>query len=233
MNLLEPTAAAALVVVVALLLWAVLLYRRAAPRVAAVDETLDTVQAWPPQAVRVMTLYERKAYEIVRRAMPGHVVLAQVPLSRFVSVPTRYPYAQWLQRAGRLGVDLLICDTSSRALAAIEVRTHDESARSAKRHQRLVEVLRAAGVTVHEWDEDNLPTVALARELLSPRAADVAETEEGEEDDHVSPSGQARIPVADIQEILEIGDGTDYGQFEPVPSGFFEDEDPRLSRHAA
>lgn len=231
MNLFEPTAAAALVVVVALLLWALLLHRRAAPRIAAADETLDTVQAWPPQAVRVMTLYERKAYEIVRRAMPGHVVLAQVPLSRFVSVPTRYPYAQWLQRAGRLGVDLLVCDMSSRALAAIEIRTHDESTRSAKRHQRLVEVLRAAGVTVHEWDEDNLPTVALARELLSPKAVGPAEAED--EATPVSPSGQARLPVADIQEILEIGDTTDYGQFEPVPSGFFEDEDPRLSRQAA
>jgi hypothetical protein len=198
------------------------------PRCGCADETLDTVQAWPPQAVRVMTLGERQAYEILRRALPGHVVLAQVPLSRFISVPTRFPYSQWLQRAGRLGVDLLVCDFSSRAVAAVEVRTTDESARSAKRHQRLVEVLRAAGVTVHEWNEDDLPSVTEAREFFFPKASTSAEEEVA-----VTRGGRALIPVAEIQEMLADGDTTDYGQLEPVPSGFFEDADPRLARQAA
>ena len=39
--------------------------------------------------------------------------------------------------------------------------------------------------------------------------------------------------IAEIQELLAEGDTTDYGQLEPVPSGFFEDEDPRLARRAA
>ena len=231
MNLLDPTAAAALLSAIALLMSALWLRRRhAAPRPdITTDESLDTVQAWPPQAVRVMTLGERQAFEVLRRALPGHVVLAQVPLSRFISVPTRFSYAQWLQRAGRLGVDLLVCDFSSRAVAAVEVRTADESARSAKRHQRLVEVLRAAGVTVHEWDEDNLPNVTQARALFQPKAAAAAE----EEVQAVTSGGRALIPVAEIQELLAEGDTTDYGQLEPVPSGFFEDEDPRLARRAA
>ncbi|MES2958763.1 MAG: DUF2726 domain-containing protein [Pseudomonadota bacterium] len=229
MNLLESTSALALFGAVALLLSAFWMRRRhAAPRVTMADESLDTVQAWPPQAVRVMTLGERQAYEILRRALPGHVVLAQVPLSRFISVPTRFPYSQWLQRAGRLGVDLLVCDFSSRAVAAVEVRTSDESARSAKRHQRLVEVLRAAGVTVHEWNEDDLPSVAEARDYFFPKASGAADEQVA-----VTPGGRALIPVAEIQELLADGDATDYGQLEPVPSGFFEDEDPRLSRRAA
>lgn len=230
MNLLEPTAAAALLVSVALLMAAFWLRRRhAAPRPVLADESLDTVQAWPPQAVRVMTLGERQAYEILRRALPGHVVLAQVPLSRFISVPTRFPYSQWLQRAGRLGVDLLVCDFSSRAVAAVEVRTADESARSAKRHQRLVEVLRAAGVTVHEWNEDELPSVFEARDLFIPKAAHAV----AEPAASVTPGGRTLLPVAEIQEVLAVGDTTDYGQLEPVPSGFFEDQDPRLAQRAA
>ncbi|HEY6086192.1 MAG TPA: DUF2726 domain-containing protein [Burkholderiaceae bacterium] len=228
MNLFESTSAVALFGAVVLLLSAFWLRRRyAAPQAVTPDEALDTVQAWPPQAVRVMTLGERQAFEILRRAMPGHVVLAQVPLSRFISVPTRFPYSQWLQRAGRLGVDLLVCDFSSRAVAAVEVRTADESARSAKRHQRLVEVLRAAGVTVHEWNEDDLPSVAEAREYFFPK------TSAADEQAAVTPGGRTLIPVAEIQELLADGDATDYGQLEPVPSGFFEDEDPRLTRRAA
>ena len=229
MNLLDPTAAAVLLVAIAVLLSVLWLRRRlATARPLLADESLDTVQAWPPQAVRVMTLGERQAYEILRRSLPGHVVLAQVPLSRFISVPTRFPYSQWLQRAGRLGVDLLVCDFSSRAVAAVEVRTSDESARSAKRHQRLVEVLRAAGVTVHEWNEDDLPSVAAARALFFPKASAAAADEVA-----VTPGGRAMIPVAEIQELLADGDTTDYGQLEPVPSAFFEDEDPRLARQAA
>ena len=131
------------------------------------------------------------------------------------------------QFRGRAG-DLLVCDFSSRAVAAVEVRTADESARSAKRHQRLVEVLRAAGVTVHEWNEDDLPSVAEAREMFFPKASAAAEEEVA-----VTAGGRALIPVAEIQELLADGDATDYGQLEPVPSGFFEDEDPRLSRRAA
>jgi hypothetical protein len=155
-------------------------------------------------------------------------VLSQVPLSRFISVPTRNPYQLWLQRAGRLAVDLLVCDYSSRAVAAVEVRTADESKRSARRHQRLVEVLRAAGVQVFEWDEDQLPDVVAARELFIPQR------EAKETPARVDAAGRRLLPVPEIAEVLADGDATDYGQLEPVPSAFYDDlEDPRSARQAA
>lgn len=232
MELLPPDTAAALLALVVLLATLWWRHRAAAPRPSSPGpDTFDTVLAWPPQAVRVMTLGERQAFEVLRRALPGHLVLAQVPLSRFVSVPTRNPYSLWLQRAGRLAVDLLVCDYSSRAIAAVEVRTAEESARAAKRHRRLAEVLAAAGVKVHEWNEDDIPSVADVRELFRSRHA----TEQSP--DKVDPStGRRLIPVAEIQEILAEGDTTDYGQLEPVPSGFYEDTEAhhlRAVRQAA
>jgi hypothetical protein len=230
MELLDPPILAAVLGALGLMLAGTFWRRRAQAVAPPRDESLDTVQAWPPQAVRVMTLGERQAFEILRRALPGHVVLAQVPLSRFISVPTRNPYQQWLQRAGRLAVDLLICDFSSRAVAAIEVRTAEESQRSAKRHQRLVDVLRAAGVTVYEWNEDDLPSIAEARDLFVPKG-DVKVSEPAP---HIDAGGRRLIPVAEIAEVLADGDATDYGQLEPVPSGFFEEaDDPRTARRAA
>jgi hypothetical protein len=175
-----------------------------------------------------MTLGERQAYEVLKRALPGHVILSQVPLSRFISVPTRNPYQLWLQRAGRLAVDLLVCDYSSRAVAAVEVRTAEESKRSAKRHQRLVQVLRAAGVQVLEWDEDALPDVVQAREVFiqKPAAKDAP--------DRIDAVGRRMLPVPEIAEVLADGDATDYGQLEPVPSAFYDEmEDPRAARRAA
>ncbi|HET9820536.1 MAG TPA: DUF2726 domain-containing protein [Burkholderiaceae bacterium] len=229
MNLMSPEIAAivsaSLLLALALLWWR---HRAAAPRAPEMPSQFDTVQAWPPQAVRVMTLGERQAFEILKRALPGHVVLAQVPLSRFISVPTRHPYNLWLQRAGRLAVDLLVCDYSSRAIAAVEVRTAEESARAAKRHHRLAEVLRAAGVVVHEWDEDNLPSIAEARDLFTAPRGGIATREAS-----VDATGRRLIPVAEIAEILAEGDATDYGQLEPVPSGFYEDGDLAQVRRAA
>lgn len=196
-----------------------MLERRRRPAAAHLpSEAMDTVEAWPPQAVRVMTLEERHAYEIVRRAMPKHLVLAQVPLARFISVPTKHSYAEWLQRAGRLNVDLLITDTSSRPVAAVEIHASDETPRSVKRHKRLAEVLQAAGIRVHIWREDALPTPEQAMRQL--RGDDIA----GYDDE--SDRQRGPIPVAEVKELLNAGDRVDYGHGrDPVASTFFDDLD--------
>jgi hypothetical protein len=54
---------------------------------------LDTVAAWPPEAARILNVTERQAFDLLKRALPGFMVLAQVPLSRFVRVPMRIPTA--------------------------------------------------------------------------------------------------------------------------------------------
>jgi hypothetical protein len=180
------------------------------------SDALDTIAAWPPQAVRVMTLAERQAYDVLRRAMPRCLVLAQVPLARFISVPTLNSYAAWLTRAGRLSADLLVVDNASRPVTAIQIRDGDETDRSAKRRQRLTDVLQAAGISVHVWDSDRLPTPEEALRLFHGDQTLV-------EDEAVERNGP--IPVAQVEELLALGDDRDYGQ-EPVASTFFDEFDP-------
>lgn len=205
---LASTVAVSLFAVAMILL---MLERRRRPSVDARPEALDTIDAWPPQAVRVLTLEERHAYEIVRRAMPKHLVLAQVPLARFISVPTQHSYAEWLQRAGRLSVDILITDSSSRPVAAVEIHAAEETPRSMKRHKRLTEVLQTAGIRVHVWKEDDLPSPEqAARQLRS--------------EENYDEQKPGVIPVADVQELLSDGDNRDY-RHDPVASSFFDDLD--------
>ena len=174
MEFLDPIASFALPATVLILLSLVFMRtrqrqadRRASPR----RETLDTVAAWPPEPVRVLSVAERQAHELLKRAMPGYLVLAQVPLARFIRVPTKRSYGEWLQRVGSLNADLLLCDSASRVLAVIDVRPAQESERSRKRHERMARVLRAAGIQVHEWREGQLPSVSHVRASLAALAA--------------------------------------------------------------
>jgi hypothetical protein len=215
-------AIAAALLAALLLAWWLLRRRRAtAPQRSHEAEVLDTVQDWPPQAVRVMTLPERLAYGTLRKALPRHLVLAQVPLSRFISVPSGRSYSQWLVRAGRLNVDLLVCDSSSRVVAAVEVRAADETARSTERHERLAKVLSAAGIKVFVWQATNLPSLAAVRELFNSKAENDAD---GAEASRFNESDRHFLPVPEIQEMLMEGDAFNYNMNnEPVPSGFFDD----------
>jgi hypothetical protein len=128
----------------------------------------DTLLAWTPTATRILTRPEREAYHIVRKALPEHMVLAQVPLARFLRVPTRNSYSEWLRRVGSLCADIVVCDESSQVVAVIELRlpTKQEKPRTVRRHLRMDRVLAAAGIPVHVWLEGVLPGPAVAREAI-------------------------------------------------------------------
>lgn len=133
-------------------------------------EALDTISAWEPTPTRVMTVQERLAYGVLTRALPEYVVLAQVPLSRFIKVPTRNSYAEWLSRVGQLCADFVVCDGTSQVIAVIDVRlpVGRASERNQKRHERIQKVLRTAGIPLHIWYENSLPSSEVARDSILP-----------------------------------------------------------------
>ena len=233
MEILSPIAAFALPATALLLLtllWMRVRQRRGDRRGAS-SEVLDTIAGWPPQAARVLTVSERQAYELLRRAMPGFLVLAQVPLSRFLRVPTRNPYLEWVQRVGLLSADLLLCDAGSKVLAVIDIRAPDETARASQRHERMARVLQAAGIRVLTWYEGELPTLAEARTLLSPLIGIAAPGMK----ENVSrpPLGASSGGASGLDQILAPGDRAHAAPAvvdEPVPSAFLEDFEPATSR---
>ncbi|MBN8490823.1 MAG: DUF2726 domain-containing protein [Burkholderiales bacterium] len=210
------------------LLLTLLLWRRrlANPqrRPQRLDE-LDTVQDWQPEAARVLTVAERRAYDLLRQALPGLLVLGQVPLSRFLRVPTRHSHAEWMQRVGSLSADLLVCNAGSRVLAVIDIRPAEQTERSRRRHERMARVLKAAGIEVQVWQEDRLPSPAEVRTVLGSvleRGAVPASQSKP-----VSSRPMPLIPVAEIEELLVHGDAAAQDtSFEPVASAFFDELEP-------
>lgn len=189
-------------------------------------EALDTVAAWPPEPVRALSVSERQGFELLRRAMPGFLVLSQVPLSRFLRVPTRHPQLEWLHRVGGLSADLLLCDSASRVLVAFDIRPAQQSERSVRRHERMARVMRAAGIRVQVWREGALPTASELRRQLGPLVGTaIAGGRQG------PPHAKARVALPDLIQVLADGDRTApvgaldgaIDAAEPVPSGFYDD----------
>jgi Protein of unknown function (DUF2726) len=156
---------AAAVVVLLLIAW-LALRRGGAASTEREAERLDTVTGWPPTATRVLSTPERMTFVTLARALPDHVVLAQVPLSRFLDVPKRNSYADWLRRIGYQCADFVVCDVTSKVIGVVELQSAQPSERARKRMARIARTLKAAKVPLHVWSENNLPTPDAARLAL-------------------------------------------------------------------
>jgi hypothetical protein len=225
MDFFDPLAAAALVIAGLLMLgWMALRRRqRAGAGRSPRQDALDTVAAWPPEAARILSISERQGFELLKRALPGFMVLAQVPLSRFVRVPMRHSYNDWLQRVGQLSADLVVCDIGSRVLAVIDIRSAAETPRSRKRHERMERVLKAAGIRVYVWREGDLPSASEVRDVIGSALVDNAPRSTASRPMPLIPVPEA----AEIDDVLAAGDRLDYGAgMEPVASAFFDELEP-------
>ena len=133
-------------------------------------ERLDTLAGWPPEPTRILRSSERLAFSTLKLALPGYLILAQVPLARFLTVPKRNSYAEWMRRLGNQCVDFVVCDVTSQVVAVVEVRPPmdnlDEKVRV--RLDRVARALKAAKISLHVWNEEKLPTIEAAREKLLP-----------------------------------------------------------------
>ena len=139
-------------------------------------DRLDTLTAWPPRVTRILTSQERLAHNTLLRAFPDHLILAQVPLSRFLRVPTRYSHAEWLRRVGQLCADLVVCDTATQPLAVVIVEAPGgaPSERARVRHDRMVRVLKSANVGCFVWVENAFPSVEFARASILETVAETS-----------------------------------------------------------
>ena len=184
----NPLLIALVLLLVVLLAWSFLRKRGGSVKPAEEEaDRLDTLAAWPPQPTRVLTSQERTLHSTLVRALPDHVVLSQVPLSRFIKVPKRHSYAEWLRRLGYQSVDFIVCDMSSHVVAAIELQptANDLNERARKRLKRIQRTLKAAEIPLLVWSEANLPTADAARAAILPPPATSA-----------SPAEEARAPAA-------------------------------------
>lgn len=161
--------------VLLLLLW--LRQRAAASRDDGVDpDRIDTLTGWPPQATRVLTRSERLAFALLLQCLPEYNILAHVPLARFLKVPKRHSYADWLRRLGHQCADFVVCDTDFQVLSVVELQAEANPAsdRVRRRLERMSRSLKAAKIPLHLWTEGSLPTTAAVRKAIIPTSPETS-----------------------------------------------------------
>ena len=118
-------------------------------------------QAWPFYAKKPLSQPEQVLYFRLVQALPDHIILAQVQLSRLLGVKKGNDYQAWFNRINRMSADFVVCNKDSSIVAVIELddATHqkeDRQAADAKKDKALA----SANVRVIRWQARAIPDVA-------------------------------------------------------------------------
>lgn len=124
-------------------------------------------QAWPFYAKKPLSQPEQVLYFRLVQALPEHIILAQVQLSRLLGVKKGNNYQAWFNRINRMSADFVVCNKDSSIVAVIELddATHqkeDRQAADAKKDKALA----SANVRVIRWQAKAIPDVANIQSTL-------------------------------------------------------------------
>ena len=122
---------------------------------------------WPFSAQVPLSQVEQILFHRLVQTLPDLVVLAQVPLARFLRVKMGRPWLEWHNRISQKSIDYLICDRDFAIIAAIELddRSHDAVARQ-KADVTKNRALAAAHVPLIRWRVTALPSAQTIRSAI-------------------------------------------------------------------
>ena len=126
-------------------------------------------EVWPFYAKKPLSQPEQILYFRLIEALPEHIILAQVQLSRFLGVKKGHNYQSWSNRINRMSADFVVCNKDSSIMAVIELddATHqkpDRQTADAKKDKAL----EAAEVKIIRWQAKAMPDVSVIKAALLP-----------------------------------------------------------------
>jgi hypothetical protein len=116
----------------------------------------------------VFSTDERRAYRLLREALPHHVILSKLPLVRFCQPADPAEVRYWYDLLGAKHVTFAVCSANGRVLAAIDLDTERGEARRALLIKQSV--LNTCRVRYLRCPVDNLPSIA-ELQLLVPQVS--------------------------------------------------------------
>jgi hypothetical protein len=127
--------------------------------------------------------------------------MAQVPLMRYLKVQDKRTEDDWLRGLSMLSADILVCDSSSRPVIAVEILPPNPGPRAQERHERMRQLLEGVGVRVLIWQEARLPAAEQARTQLQAalESAGAPAARQKTSRGDVPPVARRRGPASDAQ----------------------------------
>lgn len=124
----------------------------------------DDEETWPFYPKKALSAPEQVLYHRLRQALPDHLVLAQVQLSRLLGVKKGHNYQSWLNRINRMSADFVVCLKDSSVVAVIELddASHQRTDRK-EADAKKARALASAGVRLVRWETKTIPDVATIR----------------------------------------------------------------------
>lgn len=131
-----------------------------------------TTGRWPFSLRAPLTEPEQVLYFRLCQALPDHIVLAQVGMSRFLAVRRGHNARAWYNRINRMSVDFLVCTKDASVIAAVELddashQPPDRASADAKKELAL----NAAGVRLLRWKVGAMPDEAAIQRSIATVSA--------------------------------------------------------------
>lgn len=113
---------------------------------------------WPFYAKKPLSSPEQVLYFRLCKALPEHIVLAQVGLSRILGVKKGNNFGEWFNRINRMSADFVLCSKDSTIVAVIELddASHEKADRQAA-DAKKDKALTSAGIRVVRWNVKSIP----------------------------------------------------------------------------
>lgn len=130
---------------------------------------------WPFYAKKPLSQPEQVLYFRLVQALPEHIILAQVQLSRLLGVKKGNNYQAWFNRINRMSADFVVCNKDASIVAVIELddATHQRDDRmyaDAKKDRAL----SSADIRVLRWQVKSIPDIAAIQSALIPNPLTIA-----------------------------------------------------------
>ncbi|MFA5170444.1 MAG: DUF2726 domain-containing protein [Sulfuriferula sp.] len=132
---------------------------------------------WPFYQCKPLSAPEQVLYFRLVKALPEHIILGQVQLSRILKVKKGNNTQAWLNRINRMSADFVVCNKNSSIVAVIEL--DDASHNTEKRQQadaKKDKALTAAGIKIHRWNVKNIPNEDAIQAVFIPQPLSVSKS---------------------------------------------------------
>jgi hypothetical protein len=119
---------------------------------------IELPREWTLTARPVFTTDERRAYRLLREALPHHVVLSKLPLVRLCQPVDPNEVRYWFELLATGNVTFAVCSANGRVLVAIDL-DNDRASSVSRSVQIKRAVLNACRVHYLRYPSNQMPTV--------------------------------------------------------------------------